>query len=261
MNQQVFEATRPDDYLLRLAASDLGRSYKSLALSELRVSRGDTVLDLGCGPGTDLASFADAVGVEGVVIGLDHDPCAVARATAETERLSQVEVRQGDIHVLDLADDSIDHAHTDRVLQHVADPAAVLTETVRVLRPGGTVVLAEPDWDTLMIDYPDPSVARAYTSFVTNHVVRNACIGRQLSRLAIEGGFTIDKVVPITAVFRDAHAADKVLGLRRVTERAVSAGHLTAQEGQPWLDHLATRPFFASVTLFVTVASVPASSR
>src|SRR5437763_14016401 len=86
----------------------------------------------------------------------------------------------GDIHNLHLADSSVDRAHTDRVLQHVADPSTVLAETRRVLRPGGRAVFAEPDWDTLIVDYPDLAVPRAYTRFVADGVVRNAGIGRQL---------------------------------------------------------------------------------
>lgn len=116
-------------------------------------------------------------------------------------------------------------------------------------------MFAEPDWDTLIVDYSDLALARAYTRFVTEQVVRNGCIGRQLPRLAASAGFAITKVIPITATFQDAEAADKVLGFRRVTERAVSAGYLGAQAADQWLDHLATRPFFASVTLFIVVAA------
>ncbi len=50
MDGATFERTRPEGYLTRLAASDLGQSYKSLALSELGIAPGHTVLDLGCGP-------------------------------------------------------------------------------------------------------------------------------------------------------------------------------------------------------------------
>jgi ubiquinone/menaquinone biosynthesis C-methylase UbiE len=259
--QSVFEQTRPDDYLLRLAASDLGRSYKSLATSELGIRRNDVVLDLGCGPGADLPALAEAVGAGGSVIGLDQDPAVVGQATSRTADLAQVEVRQCDIHVLDLATGSVDRARTDRVLQHVADPRAVLSGARRVLRPGGHVVFAEPDWDTLVIDYPDLAVARAYTRFVADNVVRNACIGRQLAGFATDVGFAVTKVVPITAVFPDFQAADKVLGLRRVTERAVSAEYLTAQAAEQWLDHLATRRFFASATLFIVVGTTQPPSR
>src|SRR5205807_3382675 len=124
----------------------------------------------------------------------------------------------------------------------------------RVRRPGGRAVFAEPDWDTLIVDYPDLAVARAYTRFVADEVVRNAGIGRQLARLATGVGFTVDKVIPITATFHDVEAADQVLGLYRVTARAVTANYLTAPDAEQWLHHLATEPFFAAATVFVVAA-------
>lgn len=254
MTRATFEHTRPDGYLTRLAASELGRSYKSLALDQLGIHSGDVVIDLGCGPGADLSDFARVAGRAGAVIGFDSDPAAVEQARAQTAVLPSVEVRLADIHALDLDDASVDRIHTDRVLQHVADPAAVLREARRMLRPTGRAVFAEPDWDTLVIDCPDLQTPRAYRRFITERVVRNACIGRQVPRLADVAGFAVARVVPITTVFRDAGAADKVLGLRRVTERAVAADYLDTDTAEAWLDHLATRPFFASVTLFVVVA-------
>jgi cyclopropane fatty-acyl-phospholipid synthase-like methyltransferase len=50
----------PNEYMLRLALSPIGQTYKSLALSQLRLGPGDAVLDLGCGPGADLVEYADA---------------------------------------------------------------------------------------------------------------------------------------------------------------------------------------------------------
>jgi ubiquinone/menaquinone biosynthesis C-methylase UbiE len=255
MAAAVFEQARPEDYLLRLAASGLGQSYKRLAMSELRIIPGCTVLDLGCGPGADLPVFGDAVGAGGAVIGLDHDPNHVDQASARTAGMPQVNVRRCDIHVLDVADRSVDRVHTDRVLQHVADPQVALKEAFRVLRPGGRAVFAEPDWETLVIDYPDLAVARSYTRFVADQVVRHASIGRQLPRLSALAGFELHKVIPITAVFHDAGQADQVLGLHRVTARAVDAGYLTSNVARDWLTYLATQPFFASATLFIAVAT------
>lgn len=259
VNSPIFQETRPHDYLQRLAASRLGRAYKSLAASELGISLGDVVLDLGCGPGADLPDFAKAVGEAGRVIGLDNDPAAVREAISSTAGLPQVEVVECDIHALDIPDASVDRAHTDRVLQHVADPAAVLSEARRVLRPGGSAAFAEPDWDTLIIDYPETSVARAYTRFVTDQVVRNSTIGRQLVRMATRAGFEVRNVIPITTTFRDVQAADKVLGLRRVTDRAVRAQYLTPESASQWLSHLAEQPFFASATLYI-VTAIPADT-
>jgi ubiquinone/menaquinone biosynthesis C-methylase UbiE len=254
MATPTFEEARPSDYLMRLAASDLGKAYKSLAASEMAIRPGDVVLDLGCGPGADLPAFAEAAG-SGRVIGVDNDPEAVRQARDRTAGLPQVEVREADIRALGLPAASVDRVHTDRVLQHVPEPGTALAEARRVLRDGGTAVFAEPDWDTLIIDHPDLATARAYTRYITERVVRNAALGRQLPRLAAEAGFRVDKVIPITAVFRDARAADQVLGLQRVTRRAVEAHYLTADSADQWLAYLAAQPFFASATIFILTAT------
>ncbi|WP_335938958.1 methyltransferase domain-containing protein [Streptomyces sp. PTD5-9] len=256
LSGRVFESAVPDEvsYLDQLAATEAARSYKSVMLDALDARPGETALDLGCGPGTDLSTLAKAVSPSGRVIGIDSSQEMVEQARRRTENLSAVEVEVGDVHTLPFEDGSIDRARTDRVLQHVADPAQALAEARRVLRPGGRLVMGEPDWDSLAIDYPDLEVSRAYTRHVTDKVVRNGIIGRQLAGLAVNAGFAVPAVVPITSIFRDVQAADQVLGLQRNTERAVSAGYLPALASQRWLDHLATGSFFAAVTLYVVVA-------
>lgn len=255
MQASTFAEARPSDYLIRLAASDLGKSYKSLALSEMAIRPGDVVVDLGCGPGADLPAFARVVGGSGQVIGVDNDPVAVRQARDRTADLPQVEVRQADVQALDIPAASVDKVHTDRVLQQVREPGTALAQARRILRDCGTAVFAEPDWDTLVIDYPDLATARAYTRYIADHVVRNATVGRQLARLATRAGFHVGQVIPITAVFRDVQAADQVLGIQRVTGRAVDAQYLTRESASQWLTYLATQPFFASATLYIITAT------
>ncbi|MEE1748531.1 MULTISPECIES: methyltransferase domain-containing protein [unclassified Streptomyces] len=256
MTSSLFETITPDafTYLDRVASTDLGRSYKLRMLDELAIRAGETVLDLGCGPGTDLAALADAVTGTGTVIGVDHDRSSADAATERTAGRGNVTVRLGDIHELELPDNSADRARTDRVLQHVADPARALGEARRVLRPGGRLVMGEPDWGTLTVDHPDSGLSRAYTRYVTDEAVRNARIGSRLARLAADAGFAVPTVVPVTPVFRDVRAADRILGLERTARRAADAGYFTEEAVRRWLDHLVDGPFLAAVTLFIVVA-------
>lgn len=254
MNVAVFEAEQPADYLSRLATSTLGRAYKAVALRELAIAEGQVVVDLGCGPVTDLSAYATATGPTGTVIGIDNDAAALATGAQALQHMPWVETRLGDVHSLDLPGGFADRVHSDRVLQHVADPRAVVAEARRVLRPGGRAVFAEPDYDTLVIDYPDVDVTRAYLSFVTERVIRNANIGRQLARLTKDVGFDSSRVIPVTSVFDDAAQADQVFGFERVTRRAVAAGYLSEVAAAEWLTHLRSAPFLASATLFITVA-------
>jgi ubiquinone/menaquinone biosynthesis C-methylase UbiE len=126
MNAPMFEETRPRDYLQWLAASGLGRAYKSLVASELGISLGDVVLDLGCGPGADLPGFAEAAGEAGRVIGLDNDPAAVREAVSCTTGLPQVEVLEGDIHTLDITSAS-------QWLSHLAEQPFFASATLYIV--------------------------------------------------------------------------------------------------------------------------------
>lgn len=245
-------SSAPTPYLDAVAATAIGRSYKRDLLAALAVEPGHRVLDVGCGPGTDLAALAAATGPTGAVFGVDQDPEMVATARARMADRPWVRVLQADAHRLPFEDGGLDRARADRVVMHVAEPAGVLAEFRRVLRPGGLLTLAEPDWDTLAVDHPDLAVSRAFTRYIAERVTRNQAMGRRLPRLAVEAGFVLRAVDNAAAVFTDFEAAETILGLRRNTERAVAAGYLTEEDAGAWLEHLSTRTFFATSS-FITV--------
>jgi hypothetical protein len=62
-------APDPVRYLDQVARTDPARGYKRAMVDALDLRPGQTVLDLGCGPGADLTAFADAVGPRGRVLG------------------------------------------------------------------------------------------------------------------------------------------------------------------------------------------------
>ncbi|MFV2019627.1 methyltransferase domain-containing protein [Micromonospora sp. LOL_023] len=244
-------------YLDQAATSDPGREYKQRLLTALDLRPGLTVLDVGCGPGTDLPAMAVAVGSDGAVIGVDHDPEMLEQAQRRSAAHPQVSVRAGDAHALPFGDASVDRARIDRVLQHLADPRQALAELRRVVRPGGLVALAEPDWDTLAIDAVDTATSRAYTRYIVSDLVRNADIGRQLGRLLADAGFEVVALDATVAMFRDYREAEAVLRMPAVAQHAWQSGALDEASARTWLDSLANGPFLAAVTFFTVIGRVP----
>ncbi|HEX4700461.1 MAG TPA: methyltransferase domain-containing protein [Actinomycetes bacterium] len=253
---------RPDPvaYLGEVARSAQGRDYKAAVVESLELAPGLVVLDVGCGPGTDLAAMAGLVAPDGVVIGVDNDERMVNEAAQRTADLPGVEVRRGDAHALPLADASVDRARTDRLLQHVADPGAAAADIARVLRPGGVVAFAEPDWGTLVIDAGDDigrSVSRAFVHWTCEQVVRNATVGRSLARHASGAGLSVRAVSAYPSVWTTFETADRVLGLTRNSASAVDGGYLDGADRDAWLTGLAAGPVVAAVSLFVVAAVKP----
>ncbi|GJE83961.1 UbiE family methyltransferase [Phanerochaete sordida] len=114
------------------------------------------ILDVGCGPGSITIDFA-RIAHEGHTTGVDTaaavDTLQKARADARIAGISNVDFVIGDAHHLPFADGTFDIAHSHQVLQHVADPVAVLREMRRVTKRGGVVACCETDNDVLVY-YP-----------------------------------------------------------------------------------------------------------
>jgi SAM-dependent methyltransferase len=94
--------------------------------------RGETVLDLGCGAGTDLLIASQMVGPGGRVVGVDMTPGMPerARASASAERMSlaNVELHETLIESLPLADPSVDLVTSNGVIDLVPDKDALFDE-------------------------------------------------------------------------------------------------------------------------------------
>ena len=110
-----------------------------------RIEEGATVLDLGCGAGTDLLIAAQLVGPSGRVVGVDMTASMLARARASADAmgLRNVELHQSLIEALPVDDASVDVVISNGVIDLVPDKDSVFDEIDRVLRPGGRLQIAD----------------------------------------------------------------------------------------------------------------------
>jgi SAM-dependent methyltransferase len=223
-------------------------------LSELIDPRpGGRYLEVGCGTGSDAMTFGERFGVD--VVGVDASSAMVAEAA----RRGLQEAVLADAHSLPFPSASFDGAWADRTVQHLADPDVAVGELVRVVRPGGTVLVADPDYATQVVNVPDQELATRVLAFKLRR--RHASLAHQMSRLFTQAGLTSVAVEVAPIVVRDPEALDHALGLRDWAGLAADQGLLPRADVAAWesaLDEAASNGWFLySFSLFITHGRKP----
>ena len=139
------------------------------AIASLGLQPGMHVLDAGCGTGEALAWFADTVGAEGRVVGLELATAHVAQARAIARQSGALAI-QGDLLHAPLKPASFDLAWSVNVVNHLRDPLTGIGAMTALLRPGGRVALGQssflPDmyfaWDARLERLVNEAVRQYY---------------------------------------------------------------------------------------------------
>ncbi len=132
----------PDVYEIENRATDPD-GHVLAAMRRLAPWNGRTMLDLGCGTGFWLPGYATEARR---VVGVEPDPVLHAKAAVRVRDLVHVEVLPGSAEHLPLADRSVDVVHAR--FAYFLDPGgdAGLAEVMRVLTPGGSLVVVDNDY-------------------------------------------------------------------------------------------------------------------
>jgi SAM-dependent methyltransferase len=194
----------------------------------------------------------------GRVVGVDNSEVMLAEVRRRAVGLClPLEYRLGDAEGLELPDHTFDGARSERTFMHLDNPERALAEMVRVSRPGGKVVVFDFDWDTLVVDYPDLSLARKVLDLIADSL-RNGRIGRQLPGMFEEVRLDEISVAPHTVLMHWPFFQQLFGG---TLNRAREQGRLAEPDIVSWLEPLSQAAragrFFAALTGFIVAGRKP----
>jgi ubiquinone/menaquinone biosynthesis C-methylase UbiE len=208
---------------------------KRLMQEGIGLASGAAVLDVGCGPGTDLFGMVELVGPAGRLVGLDASEVMIAEARRRAAELDlPITFEVGEVHALPFPDATFDVCRAARLLEHLPTAEPALKEMVRVTRPGGRVAVFDFDWDTMVIDHPDKETTRTIVLSYCDSI-RNGWIGRQLPRLFEEQRL---EVLSIETVQIFPHYALVELFLGSHLAALQTNGTLAAGQAREWWEYL-----------------------
>ncbi len=229
------DRTKDPDFFIRFmdeAQKPAGiQASKRIMLERIALAPGEAVLEVGCGPGTDVFDMIDLVGPSGRLVALDSSEVMIAEARRRANELQlPITFEVGEVQALPFPDGTFDVCRAARLFEHLPDPQRALSEMARVTRQGGRIVVFDFDWDTLIIDHPDKETTRRVVLSYSDSI-RNGWIGRQLPRLFKEQHLKVLSIDPVQ-VF--VHYALVELFLGSHLTLLQTNGTLSADGAQQW---------------------------
>jgi len=177
------------------------------------LKHGETVLDLGSGPGFDSFLAAQKVGKKGKVIGVDMTPemIAKARGNARKGKYNNVEFRLGEIEQLPVENNSVDIVISNCVINLSPDKEKVFKEAYRVLKSGGRLMVS----DLVLLKELPESVKDSEAAYIG--CIAGAMLKKDYISAAEKAGFKDLKVVdevPFAIEAADYVASIKLAGIK-----------------------------------------------
>lgn len=162
---------------------------------------GQTILDLGCGPGFCSTELAYLVGNEGKVIGIDLSQKYIdfLGQQAEIHGLN-IDAICASFDEMDLKDNSLDGVYDRWGLTWVTNPEEIIEKIVKAMAPGGVFIAHEYyDWRTFQTEPNFPALSHAIQAAFKslNDTSGNLNIGRRLPEMFYNAGLEVTSIRPL----------------------------------------------------------------
>ena len=210
-------------------------------LGRLGVGPGWVCLEVGPGAGSVMNWLCDRVGETGRVVAVDLEP----RFVANTHR-PNLEIRRADIGTDELESGRFDLVHVRCVLMHVPQRTRALANIVRALKPGGWLLVEEPDFSTTQPSEGTgtgaDALARVFqaTRALYGSIGIDTILGRRLPPLLTDLGLAGVDTEGELAVTRGGTRRAKIwrLAVQHLGERLLATGQATATDISQFLQRM-----------------------
>lgn len=165
---------------------------------------GQTLLDLGCGPGYCTTELAFLAGLKGKVIGIDKSEAFIEFLKQAAYKYNlNIEAIACDFDQMNLEPESLDGVYCRWALAWIPNPEEILAKVYKALKPGGKMVIQEYyDWSTLQTEprkeYLAKAIAMSLKSFKDSDA--EVDIGRHLPILLGDMGMKITGFRPMSKI-------------------------------------------------------------
>lgn len=221
-----------DPEYLRIAGDFLNQ-LKQRTYACMQIQTGHKVIDVGCGPGIDTMTLSLLVGVTGEVYGVDYDNAMITAAEQRAKKAginSWVRHIHADAALLPFETGYFDACRSERLFQHLPDPAKALDEMARVTKVNGWVVVLDTDWGSGGIDTSEIDIERRLSRFMADHMYHNGYSGRQLYRLFKKQGLTNISFEVFPLVVTNYAFAKQIWSLDKLESEAITMNVVTEAE-------------------------------
>lgn len=186
--------------------------YLALLAKRIDFSQVKTALDVGCGKGAWTWVISSLLPEDAKMIGVDRETEWIESIISPSSRFKFI---VADAHALPFEDESFDLVTCQTLLMHVQDHAGVLSEMARVLKPGGLLILSEPN---NMANLSDSNSAQQALSLQERiDATRLYLICQEGKRLCGEGfsslGVHLNYLLPGSITYLHSFMAEKMMVL------------------------------------------------
>ena len=220
----------------------------------------EAILDLGCGTGVAARVIARRSDARGLITAVDisaHLVDMAQRLASEEGLTGRIDFHTGDAHGLGLPQGGFDVVVMHTLISHVADPATVLAEGRRLLRPGGRLVVFDGDYASFTMPTDAPDGGAETDRRLHGALFSQLRVMRVMPRLLAEGGFGLQwsRAYVAADIGKAEFWASTVASLRVLLPRI---GVMPEAEAAAFADRLerasATGRFFAASNFYTYIA-------